>query len=299
MRLAPERLAACLLVLASAAGPARAQEAPPAVTALESAGEGQPARVESGHLLELADGRRLRLAGVLAPVAGSGQAATEAFAEQARAALAALVKETSLTVYLAAQDRDRHGRLRAHLVRGDGLWIQGALLNAGRLRVFTTPETGAAARALYAAEAEARRGERGLWGARRYAVQRAGKVRRPAGRFAVVRGRVREAAKVDGTVYLNFGADWRRDFTIRLRWPARRQLPQDRREAGWWGQRRIEVRGVLEDVNGPQITVTHPEQLRVERDATQGLALSDQQRPQPAGAEDATTSRGGDAGPRP
>jgi len=235
-----------------------------ALEALPQAGSGRVARVESGHELRLVDGRQIRLAGVLAPLSDPKDASVDGLARAARRALAALAEDGELKIRLAAAEPDRYGRLRAHLLRTDTkLWLQAALLRGGHVRVFTTPETARAAEALYAAESEARRGLRGLWAHADFRAVPAERVARPPGRYTIVVGRVREAAKVGGTLYLNFGQDWRSDFTLRLRWPARRRFPPAQREAEWWTGRELEMRGMLESYNGPMITASHPAQIRL------------------------------------
>lgn len=268
--------ALCLVAFILSPTTARAQDdatPPPALDDLPRAGHGGVARVLSGHELELFDGRRMRLAGLLAPLPDPGAPETDGFARAARDALSALTNGAKLEIRLAAADPDRYGRLRAHLLRaGDGLWLQAALLRAGHAQVFTTPETAAAAAALYAHEAAARRGRQGLWSSARYRPMPADAVTQLPGRFTIVRGRVREATKVGGTLYLNFGEDWRSDFTLRLPWEARRRFPEPLREAAWWTGRLLEMRGMLESYNGPMITARHPAEIRMISDATAAAA---------------------------
>ena len=67
-------------------------------------------------------------------------------------------------------------------------------------------------------------------------------------------------------VYLNFGADWRRDFTVRLR---RAELDVGLARSGLAIERltdhRLEIRGYVLEAGGPLIDVSHPEQIEVLR----------------------------------
>lgn len=81
------------------------------------------------------------------------------------------------------------------------------------------------------------------------------------------------AAKVRGRIYLNFGQNWRQDFTITV-------APRDRRlfdKAGFnhtdMPGRRVRVWGWLKYFNGPSIEATHPEQIEI-LDWTLGLLKS-------------------------
>ncbi len=88
-------------------------------------------------------------------------------------------------------------------------------------------------------------------------------MRNDVGSFQLVMGRVRETAEVDERIYLNFGENWRKDFTVTIppahteRFHAAGMDPLEL--AGRW----IRVRGWIEDYNGPMIEATHPEQIEV------------------------------------
>ncbi|GEQ97756.1 hypothetical protein JCM17844_13930 [Iodidimonas gelatinilytica] len=175
-----------------------------------------------------------------------------------------------LQVYPMDQIPDRYGRIRAHLVAntadGKGLWINAMLLQQGLARAFPLNDIQMLTDALYAAEATARAQNMGVWASARnalYAADDEAVMAQKAGEFAIVAGPIRSATKVDGTVYLNFGDDWRTDFTIRLLWPIRRTFPKEQRDPSWWAHKTVEVRGVLEDFNGPLMTPLAPAQIRI------------------------------------
>ncbi|MBM3560370.1 MAG: thermonuclease family protein, partial [Alphaproteobacteria bacterium] len=158
---------------------------------------------------------------------------------------------------------DRHRRALAHLFLADGTWVQEAMLTAGLARVYTFADNRALAARLYAAETQARAARRGIWVHPFYAIITADDAGSRLDEFALVEGRVREAAVVRGRAYLNFGADWQSDFTISV-------VPADLRtmtRAGFdptaLAGRRIRVRGWLEWLSGPMIDLTHPEQIEV------------------------------------
>jgi len=101
------------------------------------------ASVTAGDAVVLDDGRRVRLVGIQAPKLSLGRAgfADWPLAHEAKAKLEKLVAGQTVTLRLAPQAMDRHGRVLAHLVRtADGLWVQGALLSAGLARVYTFPD---------------------------------------------------------------------------------------------------------------------------------------------------------------
>ncbi|MBY6264760.1 thermonuclease family protein, partial [Azospirillum sp. 412522] len=165
---------------------------------------------------------------------------------------------------------DRRGRLLAHLVREDGLWLQSALLVRGLARVHTRPDARAYAAELLAGEEAARNAGRGLWRSRVYAVRDAAD---PAGlsrdrdSFQLVEGVVLAVSKGGGESYLDFGADWRDDVTIHIGSAAMREVTRAGLDPLSYEGRRVRVRGWITLRNGPMIEITHPEQIeRLERE---------------------------------
>ena len=96
----------------------------------------------------------------------------------------------------------------------DGLWVQGEMLQPGSPASIPSPITASAAE-LLALEGQARAARLGIWADPFYAVlaPEAVDARADAGSFEIAEGRVRDAAAVAGRAYLNFGADYRSDFT--------------------------------------------------------------------------------------
>jgi hypothetical protein len=119
---------------------------------------------------------------------------------------------------------------------------------------------------MLAHERAARTAGLGLWRLPEYAPRRADRLADAVGSFRIVRGEVVRVAPTERYVYLNFGSDWRSDFTVRLR---RAELDERfarsdiaiERLAG----RLVEVRGYVLEAGGPLIEVSHPEQIEVLR----------------------------------
>jgi endonuclease YncB( thermonuclease family) len=220
------------------------------------------AEVLAGDLLRLADGRAVRLAGIRVPAEETGEPSAQRFAEQARAALRRLLDGQSVTLDPAEAPYDRYGRLVAQVERGDGLWLQGALLERGLALVQTRPGEAARADRMLALERAARAAGRGLWAEATFMPRDAGALDGSMGRFRIVRGTVVRVAPTERYLYLNFGADWRADFTVRVR---RSDLGGALAGVDLEGLagRAVEVRGVVLEAGGPLIELSHPEQLQV------------------------------------
>ena len=248
--------AVLLLVLTVNAASAADGSAVSPPAGLASEREAHVVDVIDGSTLLLDDGETVRLAGIETP--------TGRLAAEARQALATLVESRRVGLALGDAGRDRYGRLRVHLVRsGDGAWVQGALLAAGLARVHSLVDDRTAVAAMLAIESRARAGRLGIWSMPHYRVRTATEADAELRSFQLVEGRVMAAAVVRGRGYLNFGADWREDFTVSI-------APRDRRRFEAAGiavedyeGRLVRVRGWVDSFNGPMIEATHPEQIEI------------------------------------
>ncbi|MFT5540486.1 MAG: micrococcal nuclease [Alphaproteobacteria bacterium] len=136
-------------------------------------------------------------------------------------------------------------------------WPLGQAAKAALIRLTTnqklTPHFGGA-----------RADRRGIWGLNYYRVIKESEANRYVGTFQLIEGRILKTAVVRGRGYLNFGENWRQDFTITI---PKRALNRFRPV---YGQRlhqlsgkTVRVRGWLKRYNGPMIEATHPEQIEV------------------------------------
>ena len=111
---------------------------------------------------------------------------------------------------------DRHGRHLAHLQTSDGVWVQGRMLASGMARVYSFPDNRSLVPELLTQETLARENTQGIWAHPFYAIRTPNEVAALIGRFEVVEGLILHAADVKKRIYLNFGEDWRTDFTVSI-----------------------------------------------------------------------------------
>ncbi len=263
LRLSRRRLLACAAV---AAVPMPAYGAAP--DSLPEGGKGIIGAVHDGDTIRLKDGDTdVRLVGIQAPKLPQGRRNPTAWplADESRGALRALLENHSITLRLGTTPRDRNGRILAHLVRDDGLWIQQIMLQEGWARVYTFPDNRLFARDLYAAERTARTARRGLWSHPDYAVRKPDPaiLKSDMGSFQIIEGAVKDTARVRGRVYLNFGEDYRTDFTASIAPEVMKAFTADKLDLLALKGRGVRVRGYLRDFNGPSMDLTHPEQIEV------------------------------------
>ncbi len=74
----------------------------------------------------------------------------------------------------------------------------------------------------------------------------------------LVEGRVRRVSETDRYVYLNFGIDWRTDFTTRL---DRKMIKSAGFDVTALRGKKLRVRGVLVESRGPLIDIAHLKQI--------------------------------------
>ncbi len=236
-----------------------------APAALERDGAARVIEIVDGDTLVLEDGREVRLVGIQAPKLPLGRPNFKAWplGDDAKAALAALALDKVVTLSYGGRRVDRYKRQLAHLHDSAGNWIQAELLRQGMARVYSFADNRAVVGELLSFEQEAREARRGVWRHPFYYVRDAMDLAGAIGGFHVVEGTVQAVATVRNWTYLNFGDDWRTDFTVSIGTRARRLFPDSMLDAGNLEGRHIRVRGWVQSRNGPMIEATHPEQIEI------------------------------------
>ena len=174
--------------------------------------------------------------------------------------------EHTLTAVPLDAEPDRYGRLMIDAVdRSDRTSLRNILVSAGLAVVNPRSASPACCSGLYRAEARARSDRKGMWGLAEPPIpvrlSSNGMAKPVPIGFTIVEGRVASIGKRERILYLNFGRDWKTDFTVTL---ARsdfdaRQLRILESLAG----RRIRVRGVADPWQGGRISVTLFSQIEI------------------------------------
>ncbi len=180
-----------------------------------------------------------------------------------------LVLGRSVELAYSGRRIDRYGRLLAHLFLdrdGERVWVQGELLSSGHARAYGLPGNFACMRELLGARARRARGqgrpvvERRLRRARRHRAR--GRSSAPAQHLPDRRrAAIAHVAATKSRTYLNFGSDWRTDFTAGISASVLRAQSRVGKDAGSARRASVEVRGWIEYRNGPYIDVEDPSQI--------------------------------------
>lgn len=171
-----------------------------------------------------------------------------------------LTKGYLFTAQDIAEKPDRHGRLPAHLIRSDGLDLEKEIIRQG-LGVVMTYQDDERTKLLLKTEQDARTQNRSGWGMDIYTVETPDSVKPYA--LRLVAGRIVSAAKVNGTIYLNFGEDYKTDFTIMIPRPVASLYKKQDIDPLAWQNKTIRVRGWTGKWNGPFIELSSPAQIEI------------------------------------
>jgi endonuclease YncB( thermonuclease family) len=246
----------------------------PVLPSLDTAADARPlqqtqservAQIIDDHHILLKNGRIVELTGIEIPQStGFGDS------EQAAAAGAFIKtlfeKDTDSDIMLyqtpgAGKGRtNRLGHDLAHVVRKNGhIWVQGALLANGLARARPTPDNPELAIRMMALEDQARMAGKGLWAKdSQYRLIQATDPIEITDQFAVVEGMVKNVSTINNVTYLNFGDDWRKDFTIGIPSAVRQAMSRKNLDVFRLQNQRVRVRGWLRTYNGPYIELEMP-----------------------------------------
>jgi len=242
------------------------------VPELKTGETGQVRSVLDGDTLFLKSGLKVRLSAIQAPKLPLGRAGFEAWplAEESKAALQALTDGKSLQLYYGGERRDRYDRALAqtYTLADDGtkdVWLQEEMVRLGMARVYTWPDTFQDSEKLYAAEIKARETKRGIWSNNYYRIRSPEPdiLAQDIDSYQIVQGIVTSTADVRGQVYLNFGANYKTDFTIAIAKRDRKRFEKAGLDPLGLEGATVRVRGWIELSNGPIVWLDHPERLEV------------------------------------
>lgn len=163
---------------------------------------------------------------------------------------------------------DRWGRrpLRLSPIASEGGSIHRQLVARGLARVAPLGEQDACAASLLPVEAGARDQKLGLWrepAARLLAAQEVAAIQALTGRFAIIQGEIISVGERPRRIYLNFGRDFRRDFTATLSPRTARLLEKAGITPSSLRGKVVRIRGMVAQRRAPAIEVTGLGQIEV------------------------------------
>lgn len=166
---------------------------------------------------------------------------------------------------------DRFGNKLVHAVFSDNnKWVQGELVGEGFAWAYATITNRDLFVNLRAIENEARVKRKGFWSDIYFSVRNDHTISNDYNSYQIYQGKLESVNARDETIFLNFGKDWDKDFTLRIKKKKGSQFNAkgSNRIINSYNFRNlvgqtIRVRGWVEKNGGPSIELEYPEQMEV------------------------------------
>lgn len=218
--------------------------------------------------LSLKDGTIIRLTGIDIP--DRFQPRDNLYEQAAFMRLKELLPERTEIYLFQTRKADkgrtnRMGHSLAHIVTKDeNIWIQGQLLEDGFARVYAMPSNNQLVDDLYKIESNAREAKKGIWQDNSaFKLLTLNELSNKNDEFIVVEATVQKVATVRNNIYLNFGSDWKNDFTVMITPEKRRAFSKKQIDPLTLGKEVVRVRGWVREYNGPFIELEDISHLEI------------------------------------
>lgn len=223
-------------------------------------------KVIDGDTIRLANGRLLRYIGIDTPEIRVKNGdnfiySPQPFALEAKEYNQSLVFGKTIKVEYDVEKQDRYGRLLGYCF-ADGVFVNAKLLEEGYAVIYTYPPNIKYSDLFYKLQTDARKKNRGLWGS--YQVINSENAQSYIGQIRTVQGSVKSTHKSAKCVSLNFGDDWRTDFTVVI---FNNSMDSFRKKGinplSFYQGKLVEVTGRIREYNGPEIIVNTPLEIEI------------------------------------
>ncbi|MBI1216580.1 MAG: hypothetical protein GC185_12280 [Alphaproteobacteria bacterium] len=150
-----------------------------------------------------------------------------------------------------------------HVLTIDGTWVQADLVSQGLAWVDSSIDSRDLVEPLYKYEDAARKKKLGLWTDPQYMMKDSQTIQNTYGSFQVFQGTVRSVAVSKDYIFINFGDNYKKDFSIVMKRDVCRlfNIMNHNLDPRIWQNRIIRIRGWVERHNGPMIRLNYPEQV--------------------------------------
>lgn len=189
-------------------------------------------------------------------------------AESALTILRDMLENRRVVLYQTLdRERGRSNRLQQKLyhisIEENNSWVQGVLVRLGLARVRTDKSNPEMAAELYALEIMARSENLGLWADEANTIRTPENAENFLNSFQIVEGTVMSAARKQNNIFLNFGNDWRKDFTVSIPSSQVKLFNKANINPLDLNGKKIRVRGWIRSYNGAYIEIDHPETIEI------------------------------------
>ena len=180
-----------------------------------------------------------------------------------------IVGKTVLMYQTVDKDQGRVNRMGQEIAQiqrqDDKAWVQGTLLALGLARARTTQSNPEMAQQMYDLEQTAMTDKIGLW-EKDYKILTPEEAVNHESSFQIVEGKIESVALKQNRIYLNFGGNWKTDFTVSIAPEDKRLFTKQKHDPLQWSGKYVRVRGWVESYNGPYIEINHPQAIEMKID---------------------------------
>ena len=223
-------------------------------------------QVIDGDTILLQQGQKVRYLGINAPEirAWDGKQwvlRRQILGEEAKTRNERLVEGKRIRLEYDRKKRDVYDRLLAYVRVGD-VFVNGELVREGLALMDVRTPNLKYQKMFLDFQREARRYNRGIWGKIKGSTISHREASQYSGRIGVVQGKIINVHKGRKKVYLNFGKDFRKDFTGIIYEENLRNFPLEAHEpTGYFLGKRVKIYGFIKERDGPLITICAPSQI--------------------------------------
>ncbi|MCM8830887.1 MAG: thermonuclease family protein [Candidatus Omnitrophica bacterium] len=223
-------------------------------------------KVIDGDTIILENGKTLRYIGIDTPEITKRTEAgfiyqPQPFALEAKEYNKKLVEGKYIGIEFDIEKIDKYGRLLGYCFVDD-IFVNAKLLEEGFAIVYTKPPNLKYVDLFLKLQKDAQKMHKGLWGA--YEVIDHTQAYKYIGQIRTVQGKVLSTYKSGKCVFLNFGIDYKTDFTITIFNDALENFyRQNIDPLKFYLGKTVQVTSKIHQYNGPEIIVYTPEEIEV------------------------------------
>lgn len=222
--------------------------------------------VIDGDTVRLSNGKVLRYIGLDTPETrikrgGKFVYGPQPFSLQATNYNRSLVEGKKVKIEFDLVKKDRYGRLLGYCFV-EGVFVNAKLIEQGYAVIYTFPPNVKYSDLFYQLQVQARESQKGLWAG--YEVIDHTQANQYLNQVATVSGLVAKAYKSKKCIFLNFGNNWKTDFTVVI-FPSSYDYFHQKGidPLTFYTGKLVQVSGRVREYNGPEIIVNTPYEIEI------------------------------------
>lgn len=222
--------------------------------------------VIDGDTIRLSNGRLLRYIGLDTPEVRTKKNGKfiydpQPFSLEATEYNRELVEGKAVRIEFDLEKQDKYGRLLGYCFIGD-TFVNAKLIQEGLAVLYTYPPNVKYVDAFVRSQKQARANKKGLW--EKHELIDPDQAHKYIGQIRTVRGKVLSTYKSSKCIYLNFGSDYKQDFTVVIFKNSFGAFTKQAIEpTSFYRNKIVEVSGRIRKYNGPEIIVNTPYEIQI------------------------------------